>query len=130
MNERRRTTLALLAELLIPAADGFPSGRDAGVAQAGVDRVLTALPELQAPLAAALDRVDGLAAEAALAGLHGEPDGESIVQLVVAGAYLTEPAVLSRLGYRGRAASPVRDDLDNEVVELLEQLLEREAVSP
>lgn len=120
MNARRRATLLAIADTMIPASGDMPSARDAGVALDGVDRVLDALHELGAPLAATLDGLDGTERFDAL-----EPASRELLSIVVAGAYLTEPTVAARLGYRGRAATPVRDDLDDEVVTLLEELLER-----
>ena len=120
MNERERGVLSSLAETMIPAEGALPSGRQAGVGEAGLDRVLDALPELAPPLTAVLGRLDGTEAFDTL-----DPEAQQVLGIVVAGAYLTEPAVVARLGYRGRAATPVRDDIDDEVVELLEELLGR-----
>jgi len=125
VNERRRETLASLAELLVPADDRMPSARDAGAAHAGLDRVLAALPELEAPLWALLDHATGSEPAATLADLHRDRAAFELLALVVAGAYLTEPVVMGRLGYRGRPVAPVIDDLDDEVVALLENVLER-----
>ena len=133
MNEARRAVLADLADRLIPSEashtvgdeSALPSAREAGVAQGGLDRVLAALPELAGPLAALLDRAAGVDPALALVELRTDPAALGVLEAVVAGAYLTEPAVLSRLGYRGRAASPVADDLDDDVVALLETAVDR-----
>ncbi len=120
MNERSRTTFAALADVLVPAADGFPAASAAGAGTVALDRFLAALPELAQPLEALLDRVEGLDPEAAVEQLRTDEAAFGLLAFAVAGGYLTEPAVLSRLGYRGRVASPVGDDLDDDVIALLE----------
>ena len=45
-NDEERATLAELADVLIPAGDGFPSASEAGVAQEGLDYVINCRPEL------------------------------------------------------------------------------------
>ena len=125
MNGLRRRVLGDVAELLVPAGDGMPSARDIALAHSGLDRVLQACPELEAPLAAALDRLHGLDPPEALAALEGRREELELVAFVVVGAYVTEPAVASRLGYRGRIATPLADDLDDEVLELLAPVVER-----
>lgn len=127
MNERRRETAAALAEQLVPAGSGMPSAREAGAGEAGLDRVLAALPELAVPLGALLDRAAWRDPVEALAEIREHADAFSLLALLAAGAYLTEPDVLERLGYRGRQATPVGDDLDNEVIALLESVVARRA---
>ncbi len=124
MNNGRRRTLAGLADLLVPGADGMPSASDAGVSGAGLDRLLEALPDLEAPLEALLDEAAGREPEAALAALHREGRA-AVLEIVTAGSYLTDGEVAALLGYGGREATPLADDLDDEVVELLESVLAR-----
>jgi hypothetical protein len=49
LNERARATLRALADVLVPAGDGFPSASDAGVAGAWLDAMLVARPDLLQP---------------------------------------------------------------------------------
>ena len=124
MNERRRKTFAALADVLVPEADGFPAASAAGAGTVALDRFLAALPELEQPLEALLDRLEGLDPEAAVEQLAADEAAFGLLGFAAAGGYLTEPAVLSRLGYRGRVAAPVGDDLDDEVLALLEQAID------
>lgn len=124
MNHARRATLAALADLLVPEGAGMPSASEAGVADEGLDRLLEALPELEAPLEAILKEAAGREPSAALAELR-ENGRAAVLEIVTAGAYLTTPQIEAALGYGAREASPLTDDLDDDVVELLESVLER-----
>ena len=54
-----RATLAGLADVLIPAADGFPSASQAGVAGEWLDRVIEARPDLDEGLRQVLTAAEG-----------------------------------------------------------------------
>lgn len=97
-----------LAELLVPGSGGR-----------GLERVLEALPELEEPLRAL---VETAALAPSPADALAEMDGEAreLLALAVAGGYLTDPEVLRELGYPGRPAVPVEDDLDAEAIALLD----------
>ena len=49
-DEDERAILASLADVLIPAGDGFPSASEAGVAGEGLDQVLAFRPDLATAL--------------------------------------------------------------------------------
>ena len=53
-DSEERAVLAGLADVLIPAGEGFPSASDAGVAREGLDQVLAFRPDL----ADGLERLD------------------------------------------------------------------------
>lgn len=125
MNGRAREVLASLADLLVPPGDGMPSALEAGVASAGIDRVLAACPELESPLVRLLDRGTPPDPAGLLDELRTDPQAFGLLAFAVVGAYLTEPRVMDRLGYRGRPVAPVADDLDAGVRSLLESVLER-----
>ncbi len=109
-----RVRLAEIADLLIPEADGMPSASSAGVADAGVDYLLSVRPDLLAPLRTALELVArASSAERAVLTLQTEqPETFAAVGEVVAGAYFLNPHVAARIGYHGRAAIPVHADAD------------------
>jgi hypothetical protein len=46
----QRATFAALADVLVPAAEGMPAASAVDIAGAGLDRVLRARPDLEAPL--------------------------------------------------------------------------------
>jgi hypothetical protein len=124
--ENERALLGALADVLIPAGEGFPSASAAGVGTQGLDEVLCCRPELFAPLkrlvASALDReplefinelkrIDLLAFD--------------LFADFVGGAYFLNAGVREKLGYGGqtaRAIDPHSDYLDDG---LLQSVIDR-----
>jgi hypothetical protein len=108
LGETHRTTLAGLADLLIPAADGIPSASQAGVTGRWLDEVLRLRPDFGPPLAAILERVGALDPETGLAELRtSDPDGFFVLTEVVAGGYFLNPAVRQAIGYPGQQSVPI-----------------------
>jgi hypothetical protein len=104
----QRALLAALADVLIPAGDGLPSASQAAAANHGLDEVLVALPEVEAPLIALLDRLRGADPAQAIATLQIEdPGGFDLLSTVVAGAYFLNPEVRQAIGYPGQQAVPI-----------------------
>lgn len=122
-----RRRLRELADELIPAADGMPAASDVGVADAQLDRVLAARPDLVAPLRAAFARPTGAAVEWLERLAVENPTGYEAVVLAVVGGYYTDRDVRGRLGYRGQEPNPVQPEIIPNYVEegLLDAVLER-----
>lgn len=122
-----RRRLRELADELIPAADGMPAASDVGVADAQLDRVLAARPDLVAPLRAAFARPAGAAVEWLERLAVENPTGYEAVVLAVVGGYYTDRDVRGRLGYRGQEPNPVQPEIIPNYVEegLLDAVLER-----
>jgi hypothetical protein len=100
---QHRATLAALADVLIPSAS------QAGVAGHWLDEVLTALPEVAAPLATLLLDCAGQAPAAAVGRLQrDDPASFDLLCTVVAGAYFLNPAVRQQIGYPGQQAVPIQ----------------------
>ena len=132
--ERKR--LAALADVLIPAGEGFPCASDAGL----IDAVMECRPELLGEIKKLLRKMDscnsslrggeenGQAREIVKELERSDPAAFGILAEVVAGAYFLNPAVRERLGYGGqtpKAIDPARDYLDDG---LLQSVLDRGAV--
>src|ERR1700687_2881836 len=95
-DSEHRATLALLADVLIPAGadQDLPSASQAGVAAGLLDEVLTALPEVAEPLSALLEALRGSEPSEAIARLQtSDPAGFDLLCNVVAGAYFLNPDV-------------------------------------
>jgi hypothetical protein len=97
----QRQVLAKLAEDLIPTVPGQPSVHDVDVAGAGTDAVLSARPDLAAPLLAGLSHPLAELRQADRAAYQA-------VVTVVAAAYYRHPDVRAALGVLPEPASPVR----------------------
>ena len=108
MTPEDRSLFASLADQLIPAGAEMPSASEAEVATAGVDFVLSVQPDLGAPLDEVLALVRGGASVESLA-----PDLFAAFGEIVAGAYYLNPKVAALVGYQGRRAVPMVDDLDD-----------------
>jgi len=114
-SEAQRARLRVLADAWIPAGPGLPAASVAGAADAQLDRVLRARPDLSGPLCEALDR-DGDPGDAAL----------RLLRYAVTAAYYLSPGVRLVLQYDPERVSPVKPEGFPEYVEegLLDHLLE------
>lgn len=120
-----RKVLAALADVLIPAGDGFPAASQAGVSREGIDQVLAARPDLEAGLARVLAAAEGRDAEELVAELRaGDPAGFGVLAEVVPGAYFLDAGVRASIGYHGQTAQPI-DPADGVDRELLRPVIER-----
>jgi len=103
-----RARLLAVAELLIPAAHGMPSAAEV-VTDDRLRFVLTARPDLAAPLAAALRAELGDDPRARLDALErDEPANLAALQLAIVGGYYTDRRVRDLIGYPGQTAIEVR----------------------
>lgn len=123
-----RPTLAALADVLIPAADGMPSASEAGAAGEWLDEVLRVRGDLEAPLHGLLERARGVdpAAEVDRLGRE-EPEAFEALATAVAGAYFLNPEVRRLIGYPGQERRPIEpeDPPDYEQDGLLASVIER-----
>jgi hypothetical protein len=123
-----RRTLAALADVLIPAADGMPAASEAGAAGEWLDEVLRVRGDLEAPLHSLLDRARGVDPAAEVERLeHEEPDAFEALATAVAGAYFLNPDVRTLIGYPGQERRPIEpeDPPDYEQDGLLASVVER-----
>lgn len=121
-----RSLLAALADVLIPAGNGFPAASSADVAGDGLDRVLQYRPDFASGLKRLLATADRQPAAEFVAGLNaGDPASFGLLAELVAGAYFLNADVRSRLNYHGQEPRPIDprpDYLDNG---LLQSVLDR-----
>lgn len=108
IDANERAVLAGLANVLIPAGEGFPSASAAGVAGEGLDQVLAVRPDLAAGLKKLLASATGRPAAEFVAELQtSDPASFGILAELVPGAYFLNPQVRARLGYHGQDAHPI-----------------------
>jgi hypothetical protein len=118
--------LAVLADVLIPAADGMPSASAAAVAEEGLDQVLVAVPSLAASLADVLSQAKGREPAEFTASLaRSDPAAYGVLTEVVTAAYFMNPDVRKAVGYTGQGPSPLDPRVDYMEDGLLESVIKR-----
>jgi hypothetical protein len=108
LTPKQAATLDVLADVIVPAVDQWPSASEAGVSETWVERALDALPNHhEAVLARVLDGAREEEPAAAIRRLEQEdPDGLNVLLLVVVGAYYLSPKVRRTLGWAGPRRNP------------------------
>ena len=107
-NAQERSTLATLADVLIPSGDGFPAASAAGVAGDGLDQVLSFRPDLAPGLKKLLAAADGCPAAEFVAGLKAnDPAGFGLLAELVPAAYFLNQEVRAKLNYHGQGPRPI-----------------------
>lgn len=121
-----RSLLAALADVYIPAGDGFPAASGAGIAGDGLDQVLAYRPDLAAGLKKLLAAADGQSAAAFVAELKASnPGGFGLLAELVSGAYFLNPEVRAKLNYHGQGPRPIDPRPDYLDDGLLQSVLDR-----
>ena len=121
-----RDVLAALADVLIPAAEGFPSASQAGVAGEGLDAVISFRPDLAGGLKRLLDAARGRPAADVVADLQrDDPASFGLLAELVPGAYFLNPGVRALLAYSGQGPRPIDSHPDYLEDGLLQSVLDR-----
>jgi hypothetical protein len=121
-----RSVLAGLADVLIPAGEGFPSAREADVAGEGLNQVLSFRSDLAAGLKQLLVSARGRPPAEVVADLREtDPAGFGILAELVPGAYFLNPQVRERLGYHGQGPRPFDPRPDYLEDDLLQSVIDR-----
>ena len=125
-DEDQRASLAALADVLIPAGDGFPSASQAGIAAEGLDQVISLQPDIAAGLMNVLEKSKARLPAEVVADLQkNDPAAFGVLAELVAGAYFLNPLVRARLGYTGQGAHPIDPHPDYLDDGLLQSVLNR-----
>ena len=121
-----RALLACLADVFIPADEGFPSASEAGVANEGLDQVLSVRPELAAALKKLVVSARGRHSAEFVAELETKDPGSfGLLTELVAGAYFLNPQVRLKLGYQGQDPRPIDPHPDYLDEGLLQSVIDR-----
>ena len=98
-----RATFAAIADILLPAHGRMPVARDADVADALLDAVVTHRPDIAEAMVRGLRLVAGMEGRQAAEHLLRQ-DGPAFdaVGLAASGAYFMSPLVREKLGYPGQ----------------------------
>lgn len=128
LNTELRETLTALGDVLVPAAEGMPSAREADVGGKWLDRVLAARPDLGPELLRILEQAEGRDPAEEVRRLQEEDEsGFGTLALVVTGGYYLNPKVRRLVGYPGQKPNPpYPDEADFYLRDgLLEPVIER-----
>ena len=125
-DETERTVLAGLADVLIPAGEGFPSASEAGVATVGLDRVMASRPDLAVGLKKLLTSARTRPPAEVIAELQrNDPTSFGLLAELVPGAYFLNEQVRAKLGYRGQGPRPMDPHPDYLDDGLLQSVIDR-----
>ena len=121
-----RQLFATLADLLIPAGNGFPSASEAGVASEGLDQLLAVRPDLLDPLKTLLFRAKDRSPAEVLQELQtNDPAAFAVLAESVPGAYFLNPNVRAKLKYDGQSPRPIDPRADYLDDGLLQSVIDR-----
>lgn len=111
LDTESRATLAALADVLVPEAEGMPAASRAEVHGKWVDRVLRVRPDLTPDLVRVLDAARGRDPVAEIARIQQEDAaGFGALALAVTGAYYLNPRIRKLIGYPGQKPNPPYPD--------------------
>jgi hypothetical protein len=121
-----RELVGKLADVLVPASEGFPSASDAGVTGAGLDQVLSFRPDLAGGLKRLIVAARGRPAAEFVAELQrNDSMGFALLAEFVPGAYFLNPTVREKLGYAGQTPRPIDPHPDYLDDGLLQSVIDR-----
>jgi hypothetical protein len=126
LDQQERAVLSALADVLIPAGEGFPSASQAGVAGDGLEKVLSCRAELADALRSVVTFARTRNAFEAVAELKKtEPALFGALAEFAAGAYFLNDAVCARLNYHGQTPRPIETRADYLDDDLLQSVIDR-----
>lgn len=124
-----RSVLGELADVLIPAGQGFPSASQAGVAGEGLDQTLSFRPDFAEGLKRLIVAARGRSAAEFVEELQRtDPIGFGLLAEFVPGAYFLNLRVREKLGYGGQRAHPIDPHPDYLDDGLLQSVIDRGAI--
>lgn len=124
LDDKQRSALYIVADVLIPASNQMPSATDAGVTENLIDKVLGYRPDLIVDFVAALSACSDEDPHAALEDLaNNSPEQFQALTLLIAAAYFQSAKVKSALNYNP-APRAAHDDVDT-YIDMLADVVER-----
>lgn len=126
LSDEEREAYAMLADELIPAAEGMPAASEVDVHRRWIDQALRLRPDLRLHLEVAIAAVGtGDSPRQVAIGLAKEqPEIFAALGQLTAGAYYMDDRVRDAMGYPGQEARRLVDDTD-EYLEMLGRVVER-----
>lgn len=128
LNDSERRVFAVLADVLIPEAEGMPSASQVGIQNAPLDRVLKLEPSFASDLRRGVRAAVGHDPTSVVESLHrDDPAALNAIGLVASAAYYMQPRVRELLGYPGQVARPATADEEHDYLRegLLQAVIDR-----
>ncbi len=111
VDDQKRTTMAALADVLIPRAEGMPAASEVDVQGKWLDRVLAARPDIAPALIQVLADAQGKDPAAEVRRLQADDAvGFAALALTATGGYYMNPKVRKLIGYPGQKPNPPYPD--------------------
>jgi len=126
LTPEERQVLAALADLLIPAGNGFPAASEAGVVHEGLDQLLAVRPDLLDSLKSLLVRAKDRSPAEFLQELQTKDAAAfGVLAELVPGAYFLNPDVRAKLKYDGQSGRAIDTREDYLEDGLLQSVIDR-----
>ena len=126
IDNQKREVLGLLADVLIPASEGFPSASQAGVADEHLDAVLKVRPDLVEGLLKILKEAKCRNPIEFIKELQAQDEeAYGILSELVPGAYFLNEQVRASLKYDGQSPRPFDPRPDYLEDNLLQSVIDR-----
>jgi hypothetical protein len=126
LTSAERQLFSALADILIPAGNGFPSASEAGVANDGLDQLLTVRPDLLDALKNLLLRAKDRSATEFIDELQkNDAAAFAVLAESVPGAYFLNAHVRAKLNYDGQSGRPIDPREDYLEDGLLQSVIDR-----
>lgn len=111
ISQSQRSTLAALADVLIPSAEGMPAASEVDVQGKWLDRVLSVRPDIAPALVSVLsDAQDKNPVEEVRRLQESNAAGFAALALAATGGYYLNPKVRKLIGYPGQKPNPPYPD--------------------
>lgn len=111
-----RALLDALSSQVVPRGDGMPSAAEVGFSDAGVTRLMAIRPDLAEAVVKVVEKFRGASAPDVFELRQSDPELFIAFCLAVGGIYLSEPVVMTSLGFAGKKPAGTAD-MDEEALE-------------
>lgn len=125
LTDDQRNIYAVLADVLIPEAEGMPSASQADVPTKWIDDALGYRPDLEAGLLRAIELGSTMDPVASVEALNArDTEAFDALGVLTSGSYFLNPTVKELIGYPGQVPTPATDDVES-YIDMLAEVVDR-----